>query len=728
MRPFLVLLLSFLLIHPTYAQTVFGPRVFIDSFAHDAQQVSSGDFDGDGDLDAVAIMRDEHRVSWYENTDGQGGFGPEQIIATVSFGKSVFVADFDGDGDLDIASGGAINVFWHENDGNGNFLTTHTITASANGAESLFAADFDGDNDIDLASVSSGADKLCWYENLGGGNFSGQIIISTAPDYGEGVYGADFDGDNDIDLVAASYLDDEVSWYENLGNGNWGTAQVISNTADGAIDVWAGDLDGDNDADVLVAAWWANQVLWYENINGQGNFAAAQVLSSGTPQRPYTVFAGDIDHDGDVDIAAGWLYEVGWFENLNGSGSFSSYIQVDYTINDAHRVELADLDSDNDLDILVSTTGSDYVAWYENNPCVNVSDTLFPIVCDTYTVPSGARALVSSGFYTDTLTNAQNCDSIVRIQLTVLHSSSAQYTVTACDSYHSPSGKTWTQSGTYQDTIPNAVGCDSLLTIALIVYPSTASNLNISACNSYLSPSGQLLTSSGIYQDTIANAKGCDSAITIDLQLYFDQSAVWNIIACKQYISPSGQVWTQSGTYNDTLLTQAGCDSAVWINLVVNQVEDSVYLSGAAIQAVATADHYQWLDCQLNYVPIAGANNWSFTPIVNGSYAVQITQNGCVDTSACIVMGSVSTADWSRPKQSLLYPNPNRGTFTIVFGSAVQTAVVRIFNVYGQIVGHQTHHGGREMQWRSLALPAGKYFVEIRDAEGYIETLSCFIE
>ncbi len=296
---------------PLGAQTVFGPLQFIDSIALDAQQVSSGDFDGDGDIDIVAVMRDENRVSWYENLNGQGSFGPEQIIATHSFVLSVFVADFDGDGDADIATGGAASILLHKNNGSGLF-TTSTISTQANGAEALYAADFDGDGDIDLSSVSSGADKLCWYQNLNGlGSFGPQVIISTAPDYGEGVWGADFDGDGDIDLVTASYLDDEIAWFKNLGNGNWGTAQIISSNQDGAIDVFSADVDGDGDMDVITASFWDNTVAWFENLNGLGTFGPEQTLSAGTPLRPYTVYAGDIDNDGDIDIAAGFLYAAG---------------------------------------------------------------------------------------------------------------------------------------------------------------------------------------------------------------------------------------------------------------------------------------------------------------------------------------------------------------------------------------------------------------------------------
>lgn len=47
--------------------------------------------------------------------------------------------------------------------------------------------------------------------------------------------------------------------------------------------------------------------------------------------------------------------------------------------------------------------------------------------------------------------------------------SSSTFSDTACISYLSPSGKTWDSSGTYMDTIANAQGCDSVMTINLTV-------------------------------------------------------------------------------------------------------------------------------------------------------------------------------------------------------------------------------------------------------------------
>ncbi|MCK5134538.1 MAG: T9SS type A sorting domain-containing protein [Bacteroidales bacterium] len=56
---------------------------------------------------------------------------------------------------------------------------------------------------------------------------------------------------------------------------------------------------------------------------------------------------------------------------------------------------------------------------------------------------------------------------------------SSTITESSCNSYISPSGKTWTSSDTYLDTILNAAGCDSVITINLtIITIDTTVNLD----------------------------------------------------------------------------------------------------------------------------------------------------------------------------------------------------------------------------------------------------------
>lgn len=103
----------------------------------------------------------------------------------------------------------------------------------------------------------------------------------------------------------------------------------------------------------------------------------------------------------------------------------------------------------------------------------------------------------------------------------------------------------------------------------------------------------------------------------------------------------------------------------------------------AANQSGAT---YQWLDCNNNFAALDGETNQSFTATQNGSYAVEITQGNCVDTSACYTVTSLATIENSLGTEITVYPNPTNGLLTIDLGKVFNDLTISICDVNGKLI------------------------------------------
>ncbi len=352
-----------------------GARRVISNAADGAAAVSAADLDGDGDIDVLSASFEDDEIAWYENLDGAGDFGPQQLISSVADGAyAAFPADVDGDGDIDVvtASYNDDTIAWYENlDGLGSFGLRQLVSNAADGAAAVFAADVDGDGDIDVLSASSGDDTIAWYENLDGvGGFGPQRMISIEADNARSVFAADVDGDGDIDALSASSIDNKVAWYENLdGLGDFGPQRAISAAAFGAVSVFAADVDGDGDIDALSASLLDDKIAWYENLDGVGGFGPQRAISVAADVAE-SVFAADLDADGDIDVISASFgdQKVAWYENLDGLGSFGSQHVISSTTVGAQFVFAADLDGDGDDDVLSASPNDDDVVWFENGP------------------------------------------------------------------------------------------------------------------------------------------------------------------------------------------------------------------------------------------------------------------------------------------------------------------------------------------------------------------------
>ncbi|MFK5878967.1 MAG: T9SS type A sorting domain-containing protein [Flavobacteriaceae bacterium] len=291
------------------SQNILSSESWIGSFIFE-------DIDNDGDLDMFFAS---DRIYWLENTDGLGEFGTQHAVTSEGItATSIFTADVDGDGDNDILSASESNqrIDWYENiDGLGNFGSQQIISTSLD-ALYVKAADFDNDNDIDVVASSGSDNTIIWYENIAGTgeSFEQHMINDNSPGYNEptSILVADIDGDYNQDIVySARNSMGKLVWLKNSG--------ALFNVVEGNVRI---DVDA-NGCDItdypmpnqmIIADNGTNNFATFTQNDGsymlfteEGNYSVTNNSTlpdylNSTPSSQSSVFTGYSNVDSDNDF------------------------------------------------------------------------------------------------------------------------------------------------------------------------------------------------------------------------------------------------------------------------------------------------------------------------------------------------------------------------------------------------------------------------------------------
>jgi hypothetical protein len=344
----------------------------VDEAFNGARSIHSNDIDGDGDMDVLGAGDNADAINWWENADGLGTAWIEHPIdEAVIEARSVYSDDIDGDGDIDVLGGATwgFGIAWWENvDGFGTTWIEHNVDPDFDGAWGLYSADIDGDGDIDVLGAAWWDNDIAWWENIDGlGTTWIKHTIEGEFRHAASVYADDINGDGDMDVLGAAWDDDEIAWWENVdGLGTTWVKHTVTPNFAGAISVHSNDIDGDGDTDVIGAAEILHAVYWWENVNGTGDTWVTHSIDTALDGAS-SVHSNDLDGDGDIDVlgCAYFADRIAWWENSDGLGSTWIKHTLDPELDYADCVYSADVNGDENIDILATFRDADLVAWWD---------------------------------------------------------------------------------------------------------------------------------------------------------------------------------------------------------------------------------------------------------------------------------------------------------------------------------------------------------------------------
>lgn len=338
-----------------------------------ATGVATGDYDGDGWLDAATCSAgSNNRLSvFYGFNDGEiSNAGNSVPLGSIPTG--MVQGDFDGDGlvDLVISKGSEDAVVFLKGRGDIDFFEApgSPIGAGQNPA-GLAAADLDGDEILDLVVANESSDGAPGSVSILRGNGDGGFVRLQQPDPDNpggsvddlpaqlgtrAVAVGNIDADPALDVLALNTRSNSISVFTGDGNGTF-TAHGTLPSGAGALDLALADTDGDGLRDLIVAVS-NDDAVTVALGNGDRSFGTPYSYPVGTA--PNRLVVADLDGDGPIDIIAS-NSRSGDVSVLHGrNGGTLAAARTFVADAEPQALALGDFNDDQLLDVVAATQGS----------------------------------------------------------------------------------------------------------------------------------------------------------------------------------------------------------------------------------------------------------------------------------------------------------------------------------------------------------------------------------
>ncbi len=315
---------------------------------------------------------------------------------------------------------------------------------------------------------------------------------------------------------------------------------------------------------------------------------------------------------------------------------------------------------------------------------------------------------------------------------------------------------TVSSTGNYNVKVTNAAGCSANDTVLVTINALPVVNLgsDITQCggtttlnagnsgSSYLwnnnaTTASLAVSISGTYWVRVTNTAGCvgqdtiqvtinaipvvqlgnDTSICTGASVLFDagnagSSYLWNNNSTGRTLTASA-----GGLYSVKVTNNNGCNGSDTIKLSLRPkpvisfaAVDTIYANDAAISLSATPAGGQFSG--------AGVANGIFDPAVAGA-GVHLLQYSFTDVYGCNAVATETVVVKSAFNGVNIYPNPNRGSFTIVLPNHLRNTTMEVVTASGIIVVKKTISANQENV--RLSLPAGIYYLKLNNT-GFSET------
>jgi len=234
----------------------------------------------------------------------------------------------------------------------------------------------------------------------------------------------------------------------------------------------------------------------------------------------------------------------------------------------------------------------------------------------------------------------------------------------------------------------------------------------------------------GYFKDTLSFEGSSQNIISSDHKDIFVQrihpcysEEIYTASSCFDYEWIDGDVYNESTTLPKIVIPKGaanGCDSIIRLNLEItgSAVDLSTQVNGQTISSNATGVSYQWLNCDNAYSVIQNETQQSFTSNIQGNFAVEISDNDCIDTSECTYLETIGLVEEEFTSLVSIVPNPvSSNLISINFNKEIEFVSIKLFDTLGKQISSSIHKNTSQVEF-NINSNRGLYYVEIDCGNG----------
>lgn len=172
------------------------------------------------------------------------------------------------------------------------------------------------------------------------------------------------------------------------------------------------------------------------------------------------------------------------------------------------------------VDTLINSVGCDSICTLRLHVIPSLYEDTATTMCRGETLIWHGQHLTTAGVYRDTVVGSNGCDSVIRLHLSLLEPTGSMTEVEACDrAAYQWHGRAFLTDTIVTDTLVNANGCDSLCVLQLQMLSTLRTDTALTVCDTLLPITwhGREIGRSGVYYDTLMSRLGCDSVVKLNV-------------------------------------------------------------------------------------------------------------------------------------------------------------------------------------------------------------------